>query len=188
MIKEFIYDLETSGVNPHHNGIHQLAARIIVDGVLKEMIDIKMNPLTANKAVHEQALDVSKVSIDVVKSYQSYNLGFNELRIVLDRYINKFDNQDKFHLVGFNNIIFDDIFLRQFFLDNNHQFFGSYFWSNSIDTRVLAGIELRDKRHLIKSFSLTSVAESLGIDVDVNRTHEAGYDVELTHLIYQQFN
>lgn len=35
-MKLFFYDLETTGVNPGRNGIHQISGMIVVDGEVKE--------------------------------------------------------------------------------------------------------------------------------------------------------
>ena len=105
---------------------------------------------------------------------------------LLEKYVNKFDKKDKFHLSGYNNASFDNEFLRNFFKRNNDNYFGSWFFSDSLDVMILASFKLMKERHLLEDFKLKTVAKHFGIAVDENRLHEAGYDVELTMQIFNK--
>ena len=104
---------------------------------------------------------------------------------MLGRHVNKFDKKDKFFLVGFNSSSFDNAFFRAFFVQNNDNYFGSWFWSSTIDVMILAGQFLMKVRHLMTDFKLKTVAGTLGINVDETRLHDAYYDIELTRNIYK---
>jgi len=43
-MKLFLFDLETTGVNPAKNGIHQISCEIVIDGTTKEAHDWKVQP------------------------------------------------------------------------------------------------------------------------------------------------
>jgi DNA polymerase-3 subunit epsilon len=67
---------------------------------------------------------------------------------------------------------------------NKDDYFGSYFWSDSIDVMVLASNFLKHERHNIRDFKLKTVAQWLKIEVDAKRLHDAEYDIELTEKIF----
>ena len=103
---------------------------------------------------------------------------------MLGKYVDKFNRKDKFFLVGYNNAAFDNNFLRGFFLQNGDEYFGSWFWSNSVDVMVLASNYLLDRRAEMENFKLSTVAKFLNISVEDDALHDAQYDIELTKLIY----
>ena len=72
-----------------------------------------------------------------------------------------------------------------FFNLNGDTFFGSYFWSDSIDVLVLASEYLEDRRVDMPSFKLKRVATELGIVFDKTDLHGALFDAMLTRQIYR---
>lgn len=55
-------------------------------------------------------------------------------------------------------------------LQNGDKYFGSWFWSNSIDVMVLATPYLAAKRTEMENFKQGTVAKALGIQVDDSNT------------------
>lgn len=60
-MKLFFYDLETTGVNPGRNGIHQISGMIVVDGEVKETFDFKVRP-NPKATIEKSALEVGGVT------------------------------------------------------------------------------------------------------------------------------
>lgn len=56
-MKLFFFDLETTGVNPGKNGIHQISGEIVIDGKTMELFDFKVQP-NPKCIIEEQALNV----------------------------------------------------------------------------------------------------------------------------------
>ena len=104
---------------------------------------------------------------------------------MLGKYVNKFNKTDKLHLAGFNNAPFDNQFFRAFFTQNRDNFFGSWFWSDTIDVMCLASNYLRNERHKMENFKLKTVAAYLGVEVEEDKLHDALYDIYLTQKIYE---
>lgn len=71
-----------------------------------------------------------------------------------------------------------------FFLQNGDNYFGSWFWSNSVDVMVLASQYLLAERPLMPNFKLSTVAAQLGVSVSEDKLHDALYDVDLTRDAY----
>lgn len=181
-MKRFFYDLETTGLYPGKHGIHQIAGLIEIDGEVVEGFNFKVKPNPLAE-ISPDALDASNVTVDQINSYEDMLSVFIKLKSILSKYVDPFNKQDKFFLVGFNNRKFDDDFLRGFFLQNGDNYFGSWFWSDSHDILVLASYFLRNKRTKMENFKLKTVAKYIGLEVDETKLHDAMYDIYLTRGI-----
>jgi DNA polymerase-3 subunit epsilon len=182
-MKLFFYDLETTGLDSQKNAIHQMSGKIVIDGVEKTTFNFKVRPFIG-ALIDETALKIGHVTEEQIMLYPSCHQNYIAFVTLIQKYVNRFDTGDKFHLVGYNNASFDNHFLRNFFKVNKDDYFGSYFWSDSIDVMVLASHYLKKDRHNIYDFKLKTVAKWLKIEVDAKRLHDAEYDIELTEKIY----
>jgi len=183
MSKLFFYDLETTGTKYWRNGIHQISGLIVINGVEVEEFNFKVKPFE-KAVIEDEALNVAGVTKEDILNYEPMEVVYEKLISILSKYINKFDKLDKFHLVGYNNSSFDNQFLRAYFVQNNDQYFGSWFWSDTIDCMVLACNKLKDDRTKLPNFQLKTVAQWLGIKVEENNLHDALYDIRITKQIY----
>lgn len=183
MSKLFFYDLETTGVKFWKNGIHQISGAISIDGEIKEEFNFRVCP-NPSAEIDEDALKIANVTREQVLSYPDMKTIHRQLTEILGKYVNKFSKTDKMHLVGYNNASFDNQFFRAFFTQNGDNYFGSWFWSDSIDVMVLASYKLQSERHLLPNFQLRTVAAYLGIEVDESKLHDALYDIFLTREIF----
>lgn len=181
--KLFFYDLETTGVKHWQNGIHQISGIVVIDGKEMERFNFKIQPNPAC-IIDEEALKIGGITKETLSTYMPMKEGYGQILGLLAKYVDKYNKQDKFHLIGYNNAGFDDKFLRAFFVQMNDSYFNSWFWGNSIDVMVLASYHLRKERTKLKDFKLSTVAAYFGVQVDENKLHDALYDVELTKEIY----
>lgn len=183
MSKLFFYDLETTGTNPGRHGIHQISGEIVIDGKSLETFDFKVQP-NPKAQIEDAALEVGDVTREQIMAYPPMGQVYTQLVAMLGKYVNKFDKTDKFHLVGYNNRGFDDNFFRGFFLQNGDNFFGSWFWADSIDVLVLASTFLADRRAELPNFKLATVADFLGIDTTAGKLHDASFDIFVTKVVF----
>jgi DNA polymerase-3 subunit epsilon len=183
MSKLFFYDLETTGTNPGRNGIHQISGEIVIDGKTVETFDFKVQP-NPKAQIEDAALAVGGVTREQIMAYPPMGQVYTQLVTMLAKYVNKYDKTDKFHLVGYNNRGFDDNFFRGFFLQNGDNYFGSWFWSDSIDVLVLASTFLANRRAELSNFKLATVAYFLGIDTTAGKLHDASFDIYVTKAVF----
>jgi DNA polymerase III subunit epsilon len=181
--KLLFFDCETTGVMHWKNGIHQISGCIEIDGEVKEVFDYKVCP-NEKCLIEDEALKVAGVTREHVLNYPHMTEVYNDIIKMLSRYANKYDKSDKFFLVGYNNASFDNNFFRAFFVQNDDVYFGSWFWSSSIDVMVLATHYLMNRRCKMTDFKLKTVAECFGIEINEARLHDAQYDIYLTREIY----
>lgn len=186
-MKLFFFDLETTGTKYWKNGIHQISGEIVVDGESMEKFNFKVCP-NPKSEIEEEALKVCNVTREQIMSYPSMQEVYTEFVAMLSKYVDKYNREDKFFLVGYNNSSFDNYFLKAFFVQNGDNFFYSWFWVNSIDVMVLASHYLMEKRHLMKDFKLETVARTLNISLDAEKLHDAEYDILLTKMVYEKIN
>lgn len=183
-MKLLFFDLETTGTNPGRNGIHQISDQIVIDGKHVQDFDFHVRP-NPKAVIEDAALNVGGVTREQVLAYPPMGQVYKEFVAMLDKYVDKYNKKDKFFLVGYNNAAFDNQFLRGFFLQNGDNYFGSYFWLNSIDVMVLASAYIADRRADMENFKLSTVAKFLGVSVSDDSLHNALYDIELTRAVYE---
>jgi len=183
-IIKFFYDLETTGVNHKQNSIHQIAGFIEVDGIVAEEFDFKVAPNPKAK-IEEDALKVGNVTEEEIKAYPAMEVVYKKIIKLLGKYVDRYDPIHKMYLTGYNNRKFDDLFFRAWFEQNGDSFFGSWFYTESLDVQVLAAEYLIPRRHNMKAFKLKSVAKELGLVVEEDKLHDGVYDVYLTREIYR---
>jgi DNA polymerase III subunit epsilon len=184
MIVKFFYDLETTGTDERKHSIHQIYGMFEVDGEIVEKINIKVAPHPKAK-VEPEALTICKVTEEQIRGYEDMKSVYIKFVALLKKYCDRYNAKDKIWLVGFNNRKFDDVFLRCWFEQNGDSFFGSWFWTGSLDVMILASQYLIDRRSEMPSFKLKRVAKELGILVDANKLHDAEYDILLTRQVYR---
>jgi DNA polymerase III subunit epsilon len=184
MDKIFYYDLETTGTDSKKNAIHQIAVGYLINGEIRYK-EFKMCPFEG-AIIDPKALEVGGKTEDEIKSYPPQNVVFLEFIMFLEGLIDKCNNKDKFHLAGYNIMAFDNQFLRNWFGMNGNNYFGSYFWSDSIDVMALASNYLRKHRATMLNFKQGTVAKKLGINVDESRLHDAVYDLEICIQIHKK--
>lgn len=177
------YDLETTGTNHKRHSIHQIGGVIEVDGQVVETFDIRTQP-HPKAEIDEGALAVAGVTLEEIQAYQPMAQAHQQLIGILSKYVDRYDSQDKIFLSGFNIAGFDDFFLRAWFQQNGDNYFGSWFWNDQLDVRVLAAQYLIKRRHTMPDFKLMTVAKTLGIEVDESKAHDAVYDIMITREVY----
>jgi DNA polymerase-3 subunit epsilon len=183
-MKILFFDIETTGLLPGKHGIHQISGEITIDGISKEQFDLKVQP-NPKAEINQEALDVAGVTKEQVLAYPPMREVFQQFVDMLDKYVDRFNKKDKFFLCGYNNASFDNNFLRGWFLQNGDKYFGSWFWSNTIDVMILATPYLASVRDGMENFKLATVATALGIDVKDESLHDASYDIFLTKEIFK---
>lgn len=183
MPKILFFDLETTGTRFWKDGIHQISGIIEIDGEIKEQFDFKVRPNPAAE-ISDEALKVAGVTREQIFAYPEMRAVYIEFTEMLSKYVDKFNKSDKFHLCGYNNRGFDDPFLRAWFVQNGDQYFGSWFWSDSIDVMVLACQHFMKDRSSMVDFKLKTVCAKAGITIDESKLHDAAYDIMLTRELY----
>ena len=183
MSKQFYIDVETTGTDPQANALVQIAGIIEIGGETAETIDLLTAPFEDDELTDE-ALDVIGKTEQELRGYRQPRDVYQELIDVMDGYVDRYDSGDKFHFIGYNSR-FDESFIRSWFKKLNDNYFGSWFHWPAIDVSNLAAIHFMQNGGQPSSMRLMSVAESLGIDIDQDKAHDALYDIEITKEMFE---
>ncbi len=176
-MKEVLIDTETTGLNHKKNGLYQVSGYIFINGKKKESFDIKMKPL---------ATDVIDINGEKIKtSFVSNYYGYKKFISILSKYVDKYNPKDKFDLIAYNSK-FDENFLREWFIRNGDNYFGSFFDKGSYC--IMQKVKWSLKKHGIKlkNYKLSTVCEFYKIPFDDNKLHDSMYDVKLLTLLYKK--
>jgi len=175
MKKLLFFDCETTGLDPKLNDIIQFAYIIDIDGEVKEEGNIFMQPFSYDN-VSQKALDINRSTIDKIKTYQSSYDGYKQIINVFNKYIDKYDKNDRFSPAGYN-VGFDREFLQQFFLKHNNKFCWGYVDYNAIDPMpILRMLTLKGSLKM-SNHKLITACENFKIPIN---THDALSDIRAT--------
>ena len=177
-MKLIYIDVETSGLEPTVNGLVEI-------GIIYEdtKLVLPINTFTYNRDVKidKEALEINGKTRRDIRSYPKSDVQFKKFISFLDGIVNKYDKKDKLKIVGYN-VRFDIDFIKNWFLDNDHKFYGSYF-----DHKYLCVFEL--VKHLnyvqkwdIENEKLPTLAEYFDIP---HSPHDALSDIEATKTLME---
>lgn len=133
MNKIIFIDTETGGVNAEKSALIQLSGIIEIDGTEKEKFNFYIKPFE-NSELNEKALEVQGRTLEELgtEKYINESIIYKKFLEILDKYIDKYDKNDKFIVAGYN-VKFDIDILKALFERNNNKFLFSYFNSSMLD-------------------------------------------------------
>ncbi len=186
-MKKFTFDLETTGLHPKDNGIIQIAGIIQIDQGTKHKFDFKCKPFPGQK-LDPYALEVTGTTPEMIASYVEPARAYNALINLMGKYVDKYDKNDKFVIMGYN-VTFDIGFLREFFINCGDKYYGSWFNSyNVIDVHKLftamRGSGLYPELEALPNMKLETVANFYGVEINA---HDALSDIYATESLYDIF-
>ena len=181
-------DTETTGTDEKVHSVYQITC-IITDDQLNEIdrIDLKFRPRSGCK-LEAGAMEKTGMTVNDFKALEiSYNKAYHTFIEFLNKHIKPFDKTDKLQFVAYN-AQFDSRFIRQFFKDNNDDYYGSWFWHPPICVMMHAAWMVQHQRDKWESnFRLESLCKAAKIEFDEALAHDALYDVEKTIELYKYF-
>lgn len=183
MQKILYLDTETTGLDNKKNDIVQVAGIIEIEGKDVERFNIFCQPYSWEN-ISEEALAKQNRTIKDLKSYQKPQDAYEQLKAVLNKYVDKYDKTDKFFPAG-QNVLFDTDFMREWALKGGDKYFGSYISRNSIDLKVFAAAAQAWGICKFDNLQLESICKS--INVELANAHDAMADIEATYKCLQHF-
>ena len=174
-------DTETTGLNKEKCDIIQVAGIIVINGEVEERFDFHCQPVNWEN-IEPVALEKTNMTTDKLKEFPLPQVVYKNLISVLDKYIDKYNQFDKFYLAG-HNVQFDMEFLRMFFNKMGDKFFGSYFYYKTVDLMALCTILHTAGLIHLTSWKLDEIAKYLGVPTDEN-LHDASVDVDITRKCF----
>ena len=177
-------DVETTGTDPEKNGIVQIAGLVEINGEVVEDFDLRTKPLPEDQ-IEFGSIEATGLDLLAVIEYPDGADTLKVFRGILDKYIDKYDKEDKFHPAGYN-IKFDLDFLWQFCVKQDFKYFRSYVDHIAIDVyglaRYLAGfgmieVESLKLAHAYAAMTGKTMENAHDALVDIKATRELAYEL-----------
>lgn len=189
-MKKIFIDTETTGFDREACALLQVAGHIDIDRQVVETFDFKIKPWEGCQWL-QSAIDKTKITPEIASEYNDSGETFLRFIKLLERYVDRYDREDKMFFVGYNGN-FDCDFIRAWFLreaktEEERKYgngFGSFFWVPTIDVMLLAAMRTMTKRALFENFQLGTVCRTLGLEFDAEKAHGALYDATKTRELY----
>lgn len=174
-------DTETTGLNVERCDIIQIAGIIVINGKEQERFNFRCQP-TNYDTIEQQALDTCNLTVEQLHTLPTAQETYSKLKQVLDKYIDRYDKNDKFYLAG-QNVEFDRQFLQSFFEKMGDKYFMSYVRHQTVDLIHLVTLLHSSGCINVANFKLETIANYLCIEYDKN-LHNAEVDIDLTRRCY----
>lgn len=181
-MKLLFLDTETTGVDRTKNGIVQIAGIVEIDGEIKEEFNIRCRPYPGQTYTTE-ALTVIGKTVEEIKEYPDPKEAYQKLHGIFNKYIDRYNKNDKFHMVG-QNTKFDYDFLTAWFEHAGDKFFYAYVAYYLIDLIQATALFTVAGKMKLPNMKLATVADSFGIKF---QAHDALEDIRVTRQIFYKF-
>lgn len=174
-------DVETTGRKSEQNSIWALSLILVIDEKVAERKTWYMRPMTTWE---EPALELAKQSFteEEIRNFPMQYEAFEEFTKIITKYVDKFDKKDKLLFGGYNSK-FDEEYVRAWFDFNDDKYYGSWFFSGTLDIMALCVFTFRSFRHKFPNFQLATLAAFFGIELEA---HKSESDVNATFEIYKE--
>lgn len=180
-MKLLYLDTETTGIS-YRSTIIQIAAIVEIDGEIQEVINLHCAPF-ADSDISEEALAITKLTREEIFAFDSPNSVCEMFTSILGKYVNKYDKNDKFIVVG-HNVKFDLDMLRNWAFRCGEKFIASYLdFKSEFDT--LSYVKCLKVFHRLpetENNKLTTLCEAFGISLE--NAHDALADIEATRKLF----
>lgn len=174
-------DTETTGLNREKCDIIQIAGIVVIDGEEKERFNLWCQPINWEN-IEPTSFEKTGMTLEKLKELPLPQQTYLKFKEILDKYIDRYNKEDKFFLAG-HNTQFDLDFLRLFFEKMGDKYFGSYFYYKIIDLMALSTILHTANLINLSSWKLEDIAKYLCVEFS-NNLHNAEIDVDLTRKCF----
>lgn len=175
-------DIETTGLDETVCGIYQISGIFEINNEVVEKFNFYINPgdVVVDDWVTGQ-LESNDMELEALLTFEDSSKIFDQVILLIDKHCNKFDPFDKMHVCGYN-VQFDVKFIRQWFLNNDHKYYGSYFYPDNLCVYHLASFVLISIRYQFRDFKLSTLCDIFNIPI---KAHDSYSDIEATRNLYK---
>ncbi len=183
---KFLYlDCETTGLDPNIHGVIQVACIVTEGETIKkakelDRLNMFFNPKFIGCKIDKEALESNGRTKKEIKKFPKNS--FKKLIKFLGEYVDPYDKEDKFIVVG-QNVKFDVEFLHGWAKRENFDYMGSFVDWRVIDTLVIARLQQALGYIDPPNFQLGTLCMEYGID---EPDHDAMTDIIATKKLLKR--
>lgn len=133
-MKILFIDTETGGLS-QNSALIQLSGIVQIGKNEAEVFNFYVKPFPSSE-VTDEALAIQKRTREEIETFEDEEIVFQKFISILDKYVDKYDKNDKFILASYNTS-FDKEVLDRFFKRNGNNFFFSYVQGAVLDPLYL---------------------------------------------------
>lgn len=180
-MKILFIDTETGGLS-QNSALIQLSGIVQIDKTEAEVFNFYVKPFP-NSEVTDEALAIQNRTREEVETFEDEEIVFQKFISILDKYIDKYDKNDKFILAGYN-VNFDKEVLNRFFRRNKNNFFFSYVQGAVLDPLyMITPLQLLNKIPVLDNNKLETWCEYFNISLDA---HDSLEDIKATKKLARE--
>ena len=185
MKKVLWLDVETTGLDCRKHGLREVGFIIEIDGIEVDKGVFKINPFTyttKDVEIDAYALEISKVSIEDLESYDRSSYCFKELMKKLVKYVNVNDKNDCFVIAGYS-VAFDIGFIKEWFKEMGLlESYKDLFHYKSLDVFSIVFALRHLGLNSAENDKLETMCNYFDIEIEA---HNALSDIEATKKLYE---
>ncbi|WP_426710833.1 exonuclease domain-containing protein [Cetobacterium sp. SF1] len=172
-------DTETTGLTNNSSPI-QISGVIEVDGSIKEEFNIFLKPFDGAD-IQDEALQIHGLSLEEINNFQDNILGYKELLKIFDKYIDKYDRNDKFIVAGYN-VDFDLKQIRKLAEVHGDKYINSYLSYSKIDPlQMIVPFQAIKKLPILENNKLETWCKYFEIPL---KAHDSLEDIKATRTLF----
>ncbi|MCJ8341669.1 MAG: 3'-5' exonuclease [Cetobacterium sp.] len=172
-------DTETTGLSSNAAPI-QISGIVTIDDEVKEEFNIFLKPFTG-ATIEDEALSVHGLTMEEINRFQESSDGYNQLIEIFNKYINKYDREDKFIVAGYN-VDFDLKQLRKLAEVHKDRYINSYLSYSKIDPlQLIVPLQVLNKLPRLENNKLETWCKYFNIQL---KAHDSLEDIRATRTLF----
>ncbi len=177
-MKILFIDTETGGIT-EKSALIQLSGIIQIGKEVAEEFDFYIKPFSGSE-VTDEALRIQNRTRLEVEQYPPEEEIFKKFMYILNKYIDKYNKEDKFLVCGYN-VRFDIDVLNRFLRRHGEKYLFSYIQSTTLDPlQWIAALQLLKKVPVLKDNKLETWCNHFGIEL---KAHDSLEDIKATKAL-----
>lgn len=180
-MKILFIDTETGGLS-QNSALIQLSGIVQIGKNEAEVFNFYVKPFP-NSEVTDEALAIQDRTREEIETFEDEEIVFQKFISILNKYVDKYDKNDKFILASYNTS-FDKEVLDRFFKRNGNNFFFSYIYGSYLDPlHMIAPLQLLNKLPVLDNNKLKTWCDYFNIPL-IN--HDSLEDVKATKKLTKE--
>lgn len=177
-MKILFIDTETGGVT-EKSALIQLSGIVQIGKEVAEEFDFYIKPFSGSE-VTDEALRIQGRTRKEIEQYNPEEEIFKKFMQILNKYIDKYNKEDKFLVAGYN-VRFDIDVLNRFLRRHGEKYLFSYIQATTLDPlQWIAALQLLKKIPVLKDNKLETWCNHFGIEL---KAHDSLEDIKATKAL-----